>query len=570
MAEDPTTAVTTTTTTSTKQQRRTRTSPTQDCIEWDAAGQLQDPRKLADPTFREERPSPADSAVDVLTPVVPRKRRRRPLMNVTVGGKAEEEEQHVDPRTNSSLSASSSAMMMVTSTSSSSGGAEESSATSSSSFHRMLFLKSSQKMAENRPVYANSRAAVPPEGTENEELSKASSPPPPAQVDEAMDDSSNFIRNRSTHDDDDEDDFFDDISDEQLARIDAIAINSSQSAHHHQHRGGGAISPMMAVVGSQPHRPAVAQSSSQQSHQTPQPLETLQQPLDHCYVPTRSQGTSHNILQQPIPLQPLNHPPPTTQHDAPPPKNVDDDDDDSFFGDLPDFDVDEAAKTAWAKRDHNMQQLLTTAAAPAAVAAATTTTKNKTTTSPGALFDDDWTEEDMAAMEADASLTFTRYRVLAVAVDDMMMNAFTKQLTLAIWTTDMLREEEQALRNRHHPSYERSTATTANEEKRNNKEWPAAGVLYLVGSWSQTNVRAGDTIHLCSLLGRTNTKVLPKSVGGSGDDNDDLVMIVHPDLLLAPTIISEGVACPRRAVLRSRLGSTGLTSTCHWLILHSV
>jgi DNA replication factor Dna2 len=223
--------------------------------------------------------------------------------------------------------------------------------------------------------------------------------------------------------------------------------------------------------------------------------------------------------------------------------------------------VDEAAKTAWAKRDqnHNRQQLLTTAAATAAT---TTTSKIKTTTSPGALFDDDWTEEDMAAMEATgaASLTFTRYRVLAVAVDDdmMMMNAFTKQLTLAIWTTDMLREEEQALRNRHHPSYER---TTANEEKRN-KEWPAAGVLYLVGSWSQTNVRIGDTIHLCSLLGRTNTKVLPKSVGGNGND-DDLVMIVHPDLLLAPTIISEGVACPRRAVLRSRLGSTGLTSTCH-------
>jgi DNA replication factor Dna2 len=219
-----------------------------------------------------------------------------------------------------------------------------------------------------------------------------------------------------------------------------------------------------------------------------------------------------------------------------------DDDDDSFFGDFPDFDVDEAAKVALAQRDQNVNNQMPI-----------TTGTTKATTGDDGFFDDDWTEEDMAALEADACLQFTRYRVLAVRHGD---NIMMKELTLATWTTDMLRQEEQALRKRHHP-FERSTTTTTEEAER---QWSSAGVLTLEGSWSQTDVRVGDTIHLCSLLGRTMTHRLPKSVGRGGD-KDDLVMIVHPDLLLAPTIISEGVSCPRRAVLKSRLGSTGLTST---------
>ena len=43
------------------------------------------------------------------------------------------------------------------------------------------------------------------------------------------------------------------------------------------------------------------------------------------------------------------------------------------------------------------------------------------------------------------------------------------------------------------------------------------------------------------------------------DPDDDLVLIVHPDLLLTRTAISETVSCPRRAILSNRLGSTGMT-----------
>ena len=40
---------------------------------------------------------------------------------------------------------------------------------------------------------------------------------------------------------------------------------------------------------------------------------------------------------------------------------------------------------------------------------------------------------------------------------------------------------------------------------------------------------------------------------------DDLVIVVHPEVLFTPTTISETVTCTRRAVLKNRLGSTGLS-----------
>jgi len=41
---------------------------------------------------------------------------------------------------------------------------------------------------------------------------------------------------------------------------------------------------------------------------------------------------------------------------------------------------------------------------------------------------------------------------------------------------------------------------------------------------------------------------------------DDLVLVMHPQLLMTPSSISEAVGCSRRAVIKSRLGSTGMTS----------
>ncbi len=44
------------------------------------------------------------------------------------------------------------------------------------------------------------------------------------------------------------------------------------------------------------------------------------------------------------------------------------------------------------------------------------------------------------------------------------------------------------------------------------------------------------------------------------DANDDLVLVMHPDEFISPTLVSEAVKCPRPAVLQSRLGSTGLSA----------
>ena len=46
--------------------------------------------------------------------------------------------------------------------------------------------------------------------------------------------------------------------------------------------------------------------------------------------------------------------------------------------------------------------------------------------------------------------------------------------------------------------------------------------------------------------------------GIDGMDND-LVMVVHQNILITPTLISEAVTCSRRAVLKSRMGSNGFT-----------
>ena len=42
-------------------------------------------------------------------------------------------------------------------------------------------------------------------------------------------------------------------------------------------------------------------------------------------------------------------------------------------------------------------------------------------------------------------------------------------------------------------------------------------------------------------------------------DQDDLVLVIHPDELITPTLISEAFTCPHLSVLQQRLGSTGLS-----------
>jgi DNA replication factor Dna2 len=148
-------------------------------------------------------------------------------------------------------------------------------------------------------------------------------------------------------------------------------------------------------------------------------------------------------------------------------------------------------------------------------------------------------------------LTFSRYKVIRVDED---VSTFTKTLTLACWTSDMLQEEEKASQFIHHHSERRMHDP--------NRVWPTAGVAHLRGEWYHTRLSDGDTIHIVSLTGQFRTDVLPlilHTCPPHGSDSDDLVVIVHPDLLLTPTAISETVSCTRRAILKNRLGSTGLT-----------
>lgn len=159
-------------------------------------------------------------------------------------------------------------------------------------------------------------------------------------------------------------------------------------------------------------------------------------------------------------------------------------------------------------------------------------------------------------------LAVSRYKVLCVKDD---VSTFTKTLVLAAWTPDMLRDEDTASRAVHHPGDRRRCRPPPADGDAS--PWPAAaGAAHLRGEWYHTRVAENDAVHIVSLTGRFRTDALPLVLHtyappDGSDPDDDLLLIVHPDLLLTPTAISEAVTCNRRAVLKNRLGSTGLTGT---------
>lgn len=92
------------------------------------------------------------------------------------------------------------------------------------------------------------------------------------------------------------------------------------------------------------------------------------------------------------------------------------------------------------------------------------------------------------------------------------------------------------------------------------------GNVHLRGEWYHAKCERGDVIHICSLSGRYDTSptafpIMLNTQSSSSLDDNDLLLVVHPDLLVTPTAISETIHCNRRAVLMSRLGSGGLSST---------
>jgi hypothetical protein len=165
-------------------------------------------------------------------------------------------------------------------------------------------------------------------------------------------------------------------------------------------------------------------------------------------------------------------------------------------------------------------------------------------------------------------IAFTRYKVVDVADDGQ---SYTKTLAVASWSNEMLKEEEEKQEFHRHchvtksngQDQEMNSVTSTTDGLR--KRYAPEGLLHLRGEWYYTPVSPGDVVHLCSISGsfRTDVHSLPivlHTADIEGNDNDDLVLVTHPDMLMTPTTISETVTCSRRAILKSRIGSTGLTS----------
>lgn len=158
-----------------------------------------------------------------------------------------------------------------------------------------------------------------------------------------------------------------------------------------------------------------------------------------------------------------------------------------------------------------------------------------------------------------AFISFTRYKVVSVQED---LATYTRSLRVAHWvdSKDMCNDDDDS-GGTDQPA--QILATAAGMSDAPDK---FDGCIHLRGEWFHTECEKGDTIHLCSLSGRYETVpsslpvILHSNPPQGSDPNDDLVLIVHPDTLLTPTNISETVSCVRRAVLKMRLGSSGLSS----------
>lgn len=84
--------------------------------------------------------------------------------------------------------------------------------------------------------------------------------------------------------------------------------------------------------------------------------------------------------------------------------------------------------------------------------------------------------------------------------------------------------------------------------------------ISLAGEWFYNHVEPGDIVHIISPSGlwRTDFSSLPLIL--KNHQEDDILLVVEPDVLVAPTLISEALGCSRRAVLRHRMGSGPFSS----------
>ena len=209
-------------------------------------------------------------------------------------------------------------------------------------------------------------------------------------------------------------------------------------------------------------------------------------------------------------------------------------DDDDPFGDFSDFDFEAMDKLIVEHKHQKASQPDSSFPIPPVQAAVCNPRVQQPSPAPARTF-----------------LSFSRYKVMDVLLDEA---SFTKTLAVATWTNDMLKENPRVIH---------KTDAQGRMRRPVREAWPVAGAVHLRGEWYHTPLARGDVIHICSLSGLFRTDKLPLMLHSNppagSDRDDDLVLIVHPDLLLTPTTISETVSCSRRAILKNRLGSSGLT-----------
>ena len=158
--------------------------------------------------------------------------------------------------------------------------------------------------------------------------------------------------------------------------------------------------------------------------------------------------------------------------------------------------------------------------------------------------------------EGDNALCFTRYVIKSV---DENFTTSTKTIGVSLWSVD-------EIKSKHNDELECLRQYQENENICKVNATPSVhGYIHLRGIWYYTKCHPGDVIHLISISGQyaTDTTALPvvlDSMSTTNSDEDDLVLVIHPDELITPTLISEAVQCPRLAVLQQRLGSTGLSA----------
>ena len=152
-------------------------------------------------------------------------------------------------------------------------------------------------------------------------------------------------------------------------------------------------------------------------------------------------------------------------------------------------------------------------------------------------------------------LSFTRYVVRSVHED---LATFTRTVGVSLWKSSEKMDE--------HVKEVDRLKRLCDDKKQSSARTNIDGYMYLRGEFYHTMAQPGDILHLCSLTNAylTDPSALPVILDShpphGSDMNDDLVLVIHPDELISPTLVSETVKCPRLAVLQSRLGSTGLSA----------